>query len=104
VSVIEDQVCAKLQERAGFGLQKYGVTLERTDLTTLDWLTHAQEEAMDLANYLQVLINREKIRTMPVVLDEETHLYLEERHEERQRKLSEEVNTTNNDNRLDYGS
>jgi hypothetical protein len=77
MSIIEDQVCAKLQERAGFGLQKYGVTLERTDLTTLDWLVHAQEEAMDLANYLQVLINREKVRTIPVILDEETKLYLD---------------------------
>ena len=35
-------------------------TLEREDLTTLDWLIHAQEEAMDLANYLEVLIQKEK--------------------------------------------
>lgn len=62
MSRIEDEVCRKLQERAGFGLQKYGVTLERTDLSTLDWLVHAQEEAMDLANYLEVLIQRERQR------------------------------------------
>lgn len=60
MSYIEDNVCKKLQERATFGLKKYGVTLVRDDLTTLDWLTHAQEEALDLANYLEVLIQKER--------------------------------------------
>ena len=59
MSAIEDSVCSKLQERAGFGLAKYGVTLLREDLTTLDWLNHAQQESMDLCNYLEVLIQRE---------------------------------------------
>ena len=30
--------------------------MERTDLSELDWLIHAQEEAMDLAIYLEKLI------------------------------------------------
>lgn len=63
MSAIEDAVCLKIQQRAKFGLQKYGVTLERTDLTELQWLIHAQEEAMDLANYLEVLIQKEKEKT-----------------------------------------
>lgn len=58
MSAIEDAVCLKIQQRAKFGLQKYGVTLERTDLPELQWLIHAQEEAMDLANYLEVLIQK----------------------------------------------
>lgn len=62
MSAIEDVVCEKIQTRAEFGLKKYGVTLERDDLSTLDWLIHAQEEAMDLANYLEVLIQRERKR------------------------------------------
>ena len=62
MSSIEDKVCAKIQERANHGLNKYGVSLERKDLSTLDWLIHAQEEAMDLANYLQVLIDRERMK------------------------------------------
>lgn len=48
----------KMLERSQRGLNKYGVSLERTDLNTRDWLIHAQEEAMDLAAYLQVLIDR----------------------------------------------
>jgi hypothetical protein len=61
MSKIEDAVCAKIQQRAEVGLKKYGVTLEREDLTELDWLIHAQEEAMDLVNYLEVLIQKKKV-------------------------------------------
>jgi hypothetical protein len=50
----------KLAVRAELGLQKYGVTTERTDLTTLDWLHHAQQEALDLAVYLERLIQDEQ--------------------------------------------
>lgn len=49
----------KLRDRERAGLRKYGVTTERTDLSTLDWLRHAQAEAMDLAVYLEVLIQKE---------------------------------------------
>ena len=51
-------VIQKIKTRSEAGLKKYGVTLERTDLTLLNWLQHAQEEAMDLANYLEVIINK----------------------------------------------
>lgn len=48
-------VLAKYKERAEAGQLKYGTTLERNDLTTLEWLTHAQEEAMDFTLYLERL-------------------------------------------------
>ena len=47
----------KLADRAEFGMMKYGVSTERTDLSARQWLIHAQEEAMDLAVYLQRLID-----------------------------------------------
>ena len=56
MSKIEDEVCEKIQERAKVGFKKYGTTMERTDLTTTEWLIHAQEEVMDLVVYLQKLI------------------------------------------------
>lgn len=56
MSKIEDAVAKKIQDRAETGKNKYGVTMERTDLNTVEWLTHAQEEAMDLAVYLEKLI------------------------------------------------
>lgn len=46
----------KLFDRAELGLRKYGVTTERHDLSDLQWLIHAQEEAMDLAVYLERII------------------------------------------------
>jgi len=52
----------KLAQRAEIGLKKYGVTTERDDLNTLDWLNHAQQEAMDLAVYLERLIRDEQAR------------------------------------------
>lgn len=57
-----DPICAsvafKLAERSRAGQLKYGTKLTRADLSQMDWLIHAQEEAMDLANYLEVLIQR----------------------------------------------
>lgn len=53
---IVESVRTKLLARSQLGIQKYNTTLDRSDLTTRDWLVHAQEEAMDLANYLEVLI------------------------------------------------
>jgi len=50
-------VANKMFERADIGLKKYGVTTERKDLTHKQWLIHAQEEAMDLAIYLQRIIS-----------------------------------------------
>jgi len=46
----------KMLIRAERGLAKYGVTTERNDLDTLQWLQHAQDEAMDLAVYLERLM------------------------------------------------
>ena len=52
---LEDKVCSRIQQRAEVGLAKYGVTMERTDLSEKEWLEHAQEEALDLAVYLEKL-------------------------------------------------
>lgn len=55
-----EAVRQKLLERSKRGLQKYGVSLERDDLTKLEWLRHLQEEMMDACGYLQVLIDIEE--------------------------------------------
>jgi len=60
MSKIEDEVCKKIMERAEIGKNKYGTTMERDDLTIPEWLTHAQEEAMDLTVYLQKLIEKQR--------------------------------------------
>lgn len=60
MSKIEYQVVSKILERSNKGLDKYGTSMERNDLSTLEWLIHAQEEAMDMAVYLEKLIDEEK--------------------------------------------
>ena len=53
----KDQVVEKVREdllnRSKVGIKKYNVTLDREDLSLKDWLQHAYEEALDLANYLK---------------------------------------------------
>lgn len=44
-----------LLDRSVVGLKKYGVTTEREDLNLAQWVQHAIEEVLDLANYLQAL-------------------------------------------------
>ena len=44
-------VTRQLIERDLHGREKYGVTLDRTDLSLTDWLQHQAEELMDGAGY-----------------------------------------------------
>ena len=61
MSKIEDSVCEKILSRAKVGKAKYGTTMERTDLSRLDWLIHTQEEVMDTLVYLEKLISLEDV-------------------------------------------
>lgn len=45
----------KFKDRADFGKKKYGTDLDRTDLSVLEWINHAQEEHMDAILYLEKL-------------------------------------------------
>jgi hypothetical protein len=56
---IVKSVINKYSERSQAGINKYGTTMDREDLSVLDWLRHAQEEAMDLSLYLEKLIVKE---------------------------------------------
>ena len=40
-------------ERSAKGKAKYGVDLDRTDLTLLEWIEHAKQEHMDAILYLE---------------------------------------------------
>ena len=50
---IVDSVVDKFIERAQFGREKYGVGLDREDLTFPNYVTHLREELMDGILYLQ---------------------------------------------------
>ena len=50
-SIIDDLIAR--QEK---GKIEYGTTMDRTDLSELEWLQHAYEDALDLAIYLKKII------------------------------------------------
>jgi hypothetical protein len=52
---VVDSVIDQFVERATFGKQKYGVDLDREDLSVLEWIEHAKQEHMDAILYLEKL-------------------------------------------------
>jgi|SaaInlV_130m_DNA_2_1039683.scaffolds.fasta_scaffold43857_2 hypothetical protein len=50
---IVNSIISQFAERSMVGCKKYGTTLDRKDLSLLDWVQHAQEEMMDGILYLE---------------------------------------------------
>lgn len=55
---IIESVMWKMKTRSEVGISKYNTTLQDSKETMLDFLRHAQMEAMDLSAYLETLIQR----------------------------------------------
>ena len=53
-SVVQS-VINKFKQRSEVGIKKYNTTLDREDLTQLEWLNHLQDELMDATLYIQKL-------------------------------------------------
>ncbi len=54
---IVQAVMDRMARRSEQGMKTYGVPMTRPDVSTIEWLRHAQEEAMDLAVYLERVIS-----------------------------------------------
>ena len=52
---IVESVINQFKQRSEVGIKKYNTTLDRNDLSTLDWIEHAKQEAMDFILYLEKL-------------------------------------------------
>jgi len=52
---IVEAVMHKMAIRSNEGMKKYGVSMERKDITTVGWIDNAIEEALDMAIYLERL-------------------------------------------------
>ena len=48
-------VMTKVYERSQVGIKKYNTMLTRDDLSTLEWISHLQDELMDATLYLERL-------------------------------------------------
>lgn len=56
MSQVTEQVINDIQQRELKGIETYGTTMDRNDLSQDEWLQHAYEEALDFAIYLRKLI------------------------------------------------
>ena len=54
---IVSMVIAQCRSRSKLGIEKYNTTLAENDLSLVEWLEHAKEEAMDQVLYLERAIN-----------------------------------------------
>lgn len=52
---VVDSIVDNFISRAKKGKDKYGQTLDRNDLSVLEWIDHAQQELMDGILYLEKL-------------------------------------------------
>lgn len=48
-------IIEQFKQRAVKGKAKYGTDLDRNDLSTVEWIEHAQQELMDAILYLEKL-------------------------------------------------
>jgi hypothetical protein len=55
VTGVEAELCKEIARRQQVGIAKYGTTVAENPLSTLQWIQHAKEEALDLAVYLERL-------------------------------------------------
>ena len=55
MSKVEQRVIDKINQRAEVGKKKYNTTMERDDLSFIDWLIHLQEEMLDASIYIEKL-------------------------------------------------
>ena len=52
---IVESVVKSYKQRSKVGIKKYNKTMDRNDLSPLEWLQHLQEELMDATLYLEKL-------------------------------------------------
>lgn len=53
---IVESVIEQFKQRSNVGIKKYNTTLDREDLSTLQWMIHFREEMQDGLLYLERII------------------------------------------------
>ena len=61
---IVERVVRSFSQRSHLGMEKYGTTMERDDLSFYQWIQHVQEELMDATVYLEKI--KDEMRTITV--------------------------------------
>jgi len=66
IDEIVERVVSLFRSRSERGIQKYGTTLDKNELSNREWLQHLQEELMDAALYVEKIksiIDEQESRT-----------------------------------------
>ncbi len=53
-------VLSKYYDRSKRGIEKYNTTLDRDDLSMVDWMIHLQEELMDATLYIESILKQKR--------------------------------------------
>lgn len=53
IDEIVERVVSLFRSRSQRGIEKYGTTLDKNELSNREWLQHLQEELMDAALYVE---------------------------------------------------
>jgi len=64
---IVTSIIEQFKTRSEFGEKKYGVNMDRDDLSFGEWVTHMKEELMDAILYLEKLekLNKNNLKNIP---------------------------------------
>lgn len=65
IDTINSAIARRIVQRAAVGHAKYGTTMDRDDLTNVEWMRHLQEELMDAVVYLEKLIRLAEGNVLP---------------------------------------
>jgi tRNA A37 threonylcarbamoyladenosine biosynthesis protein TsaE len=55
-----ESVVNQFRNRSRIGIKKYNTTLDRNDLSVIEWLQHLKEELMDAVLYVEKLKSEHK--------------------------------------------
>lgn len=61
---VTEHVIDLMRSRSDVGLKKYGKSMDRDDLSLVEWLTHLQEELLDAAQYVEAAKRQADIPTI----------------------------------------
>ena len=71
---IVESVVKQFKDRSNVGIAKYGTTMDRKDLSTLEWMINFREELQDGLLYLERVIQDTQKENIVMKSDEEAGL------------------------------
>lgn len=101
MSELLNKVINDLQDREARGIEKYGTTMDRTDLKTKDWQQHLYEELLDAALYCKKMQEPSiSIKAIETFNHKEQIIKVIEEMAELSKELAKELNDNGNEDNI----